>query len=130
MTNALKVAEALSTREGPGGLCSGRRQRRDGTRTRNAQFYPRGLCRATLDGADDQLRDDGLLRSSWFGIQVPDEDEELLRNMYSPERGYGGRYREDLIGQSLCDDLVQAARATELAFSTSNGVEKGATITS
>ena len=36
--------------------------------------------------------------------------------MYGPEQGYSGRFKDDLTGQVLRDDLVLEARAKELKF--------------
>ena len=63
-----------------------------------------------------------MVRSGCFGIQVPDDDAEVLKSMYGPEQGYSGKYKDDLTGQVLRDDLVKEARAVELAFFTSKGV--------
>ena len=63
-----------------------------------------------------------MVRRGCFGIQVPDDDAEVLKAMYGPEQGYSGKYKDDLTGQVLRDDLVKEARAVELAFFTSKGV--------
>ena len=39
-----------------------------------------------------------------------------------PEQGYSGRFKDDMTGQVLSDDLVKDARAKELEFLTSRGV--------
>ena len=75
-----------------------------------------------LKGASAQLRADGLLKDGCYGIQVPDEDAEVLRNIKGPESGFSGKYHDDLTGQTLRDDLVKEARATELSYFCSKGV--------
>ena len=42
--------------------------------------------------------------------------------LFGPAQGYSGKYKDDLTGQPLKDDLVRAARAKELEFSSSKGV--------
>ena len=85
-------------------------------------MYPRGLCRAVLKGITDQLRADGLVKSGCYGIQVADDDLEVLKETYGPAQGYSGRYRDDLTGQVLKDTLVAKARAVELDYFNSKGV--------
>ncbi len=127
MTNSPCVAETLERLcEGKGGLCSrskgGRHRPCSGIHAKEAQKYPKELCRAVLKGVTKQLKDDNLLKNGCFGVQVPDDDAEVLKNTFSPEQGYSGRYRDDLTGQVLRDDLVQQARAKELAYFAAKGV--------
>ena len=51
-----------------------------------------------------------------------DEDEVAEKFLYGPAQGYSGKYKDDLTGQPLRDDLVKAARAKELEFFCSKGV--------
>ncbi len=129
LTNSQRVADSLERRcRGVGGLCSrpkgGRHQACAGRHARDAQVYPKGLCRAVLKGVTDQMRDDNMLKEGCYGIQVADDDAEVLKSMYGPEQGYSGKYRDDLTGQVLRDDLVKKARAVELAYFNSKGVWK------
>ena len=87
--------------------------------------YPRELCRAVLRGLTAQLRRDRRLVDGCYGIQVEDSapvaesaDEDLAaaKQLYGPAQGYSDRYKGDLTGQPLRDDLVKAARAKELEF--------------
>ena len=87
-----------------------------------AQVYPRGLCRAVLKGITDQLKTDGLVKDGCYGIQVADDDLEVLKETYGPAQGYSGRYKDDLTGQVLKDSLVAKARAVELEYFNSKGV--------
>ena len=84
--------------------------------------YPRDLCRAVLKGITAQLRADRQLKPGCFGVQAADDEEEIAQQLYGPAQGYSGRYRDDLTGQVLRDDLVKAARMKELAFFHSKGV--------
>ena len=127
MTNSAMLARALSKRcEGVHGWCSrrtgGQHGLCSGKHSREAAKYPRSLCRAILRGVRDQLREDGIVKDGCFGMQVPDDDAEVERSIKSVENGYSGRYRDDLTGQVLRDDLVKEARAKELAFFHSKGV--------
>ena len=51
-----------------------------------------------------------------------DDDEEAVRSALGPEQGFSGKYRDDLTGQVLKDELVTKARRTELDFFHSKGV--------
>ena len=75
-----------------------------------------------LRGVRDQLREDSLLKDGCYGIQAPDEDAEVERNLRGPAQGYSGKFLDDLTGQVLRDDLVREARAKELEFFHSKGV--------
>ena len=68
------------------------------------------------------MRSDGILKSACFGVQVRDDDADVLKQLYGPSQGYSGRYKDDLTGQVLRDDLVEKARAVELQFFNSKGV--------
>jgi len=62
------------------------------------------------------------VKSGCYGIQVADDDLEVLKETYGPAQGYSGRYRDDLTGQVLKDTLVAKARAVELDYFNSKGV--------
>lgn len=129
MTNSPQVAAALSRRcEGNGGTCSrargGQHQPCEGAHAHRAQIYPKGLCRAILHGITQQLRADRLTKAGCLGVQVPDDDHEIEHTLYGPKQGYSGKFHDDLTGQVLRDELVMAARATELTFFTSKAVWK------
>ena len=87
-------------------------------------MYPKGLRRAVFKGVTDQLRADGLLKQGCYGIRVANEDFEVLKSMYGPEQGYSGKYKDDLTGQLLKDELVLKARRVELDYFNSKGVWK------
>ena len=127
MTNSECVADALSLRcQGVDGTCSrrqgGQHKHLTGQHARDAQVYPKGLCRAILKGVTAQLRQDNLLKPGCYGMQVADDDAEVLKNMYGPEQGFSGAYKDDLTGQILKDELVKQARAVELTYFNSKGV--------
>ena len=127
MTNSACIAASLNKQcKGTGGWCSrprgGKHELCSGRVAAGAQVYLRGLCRAVLKGITDQLRADGLVKSGCYGIQVADDDLEVLKETYGPAQGYSGRYRDDLTGQVLKDTLVAKARAVELDYFNSKGV--------
>ena len=93
--------------------------------------YPRELCRSVLRGLTSQLRADKRLIAGCYGIQAKvdsesesteDVDEVAEKFLYGPAQGYSGKYKDDLTGQPLRDDLVRSARAKELEFFCSKGV--------
>ncbi len=127
LTNSPKVAVAMSRIcSGTGGECSrprgGKHRLCSGRHARDTAKYPRGLCRAVLKGITEQLKEDDLLKDGCHGIQVPDDDASVLREMYGPAQGYSGKCKDDLAGQTLCDDLVKQTRAKELAWFNQKGV--------
>ena len=93
-----------------------------GVVAKDAAIYPRELCRAMLRGVADQLKEDSLIKTGCFGIQVPDDDAAIEREIRGPAQGFSGRFRDDLTGQILNDELVIKARAVELSFFHSKGV--------
>ena len=129
LTNSPCVAHSLNKRcKGLAGMCSrplgGRHEICSGKVASDAQVYPRGLCRAVLKGVTEQLRSDGLIKQGCYGVQVADDDLEVLKNMYGPAQGYSGRFKDDLTWQLLKDELVLKARAVELQYFNSKGVWK------
>ena len=136
MSNSLEIRHALSRIcEGRNGGCSrpegGRHTACQGSITKDMAKYPRELCRAVLRGLTAQLRADRRLVNGCYGIQAEasppvgesaGEDQNDQKQIYGPDQGYSGKYKDDLTGQSLRDDLVRAARAKELEFFTSKGV--------
>ena len=69
-----------------------------------------------LRGIWAQLKADGRIIEGCYGIQLPDEDSNAGQSKYGPDQGYSGRYRDDLTGQVLRDDLVRQARKKELEY--------------
>ena len=72
-----------------------------------------------LRGITAQLRADRRLIEGCYGIQVKgtppvgepaDEDVAAEGQLFGPAQGYSGKYKDDLTGQPLRDDLVKAAR--------------------
>ena len=82
LSNSKSVSSVLSrTCSGTGGACSrgGRHAHCSGRIAKEAAIYPRGLCQAVIKGITEQLKEDRLLKNGCFGIQVPDDEEEIER---------------------------------------------------
>ena len=79
---------------------------------REAAKYTRQLCRAIVHGMTDEMYYRGIWKRGEVGLHaVTDEDvPSQLPN------GCSGRYRDDLTGQPLRDELVAKARAKELQY--------------
>ena len=130
LTNCAGIADALRRRcSGRGGACSRRRGGRHvhcaGNVAKDAAIYPRGLCKAVLDGLCRQLQRDGAMECGVFGVDVAHERDGVQSQGELPPGGApgcSGRFRDDLTGQPLRDDFVKAARETELQFFKDKGV--------
>ena len=75
MTNSPCVAKALSKRcSGLKGYCSrqggGRHMTASGRLAREVAVYPFVLCKAILNGVQQQLRADGLVQTGIHGMQA------------------------------------------------------------
>ena len=127
MSNSPEVLKALSKRcHGHAGRCSipggPMHASCSSVRAKDAAKYPRELCRAMLKGVTAQLRADSILKNGCYGLQAPDDDDEVAREIAGPAQGYSGRFKDDLTGQVLKDSLVLEARAKELAYFHGKGV--------
>ena len=127
LSNSLDVLKMLSRRcEGTSGECSrssgGRHAQCTGRIAKEAAIYPRGLCQAVVKGITEQLMKDKLMKQGCFGVQLKDDEEEIRANCQGPEQGFSGRFRDDLTGQLLNDELVLQARRIELQFFNKKGV--------
>ena len=126
MSNSPEVLRELSRRcTGTNMQCSrpggGKHTPCAGSICKDMAKYPRELCRAVLRGITAQLRADGRLQPGCYGVQMAD-DESGPRQLYGPEQGYSGRFKDDMTGQVLRDDLVTEARKKELEFFSAKGV--------
>ena len=93
----------------------------EGSLAKDPAVYPRGLYRAMPHGVADQLKEDSLVKTGCFGIQVPHDDAAVEREIRGPAQGLSGRFIDDLTGQILHDATVIKARAVELTFFHSKG---------
>ena len=125
MNNAPQLLKRFSEKCQGGaarGACSrakgGTHQHCSGRVAKEAAKYSKGLCRAIVRGMVDEMHVCGIMRRGEQGLHaVSDEDREEAW----PE-GCSGRYRDDISGQLLRDDLVAEARAKELQYFCGKGV--------
>ena len=75
-----------------------------------------------IRGITSQLKIDDLLKDGCYVVQVPDDDAAVARAIAGPEQGFSGKYRDDLSGQVLKDEFVDAARAKGLLYFHPKGV--------
>ena len=73
-------------------------------------------------GVRNQLRSDNLLKNGCFGLQVPDDDAAVERNLRGPAQGHSGRSKDDVTGQVLHDASARDARDKELEYFCRKGV--------
>ena len=125
MSNAPMLLKRLKSRCTGGkhpGACSrvkgGTHQPCSGRVAKDAAKYSKGLCRAIIHGMVDEMHFRGILRRGEQGMHaVTDED------MQQPwPEGCSGKFRDDISGQLLRDDLVAEARAKELQYFCDKGV--------
>ena len=64
------------------------------------------------------------MKQGCFGVQLKDDEEEIRANCQGPEQGFSGRFRDDLTGQLLNDELVLQARRIELQFFNKKSVRR------
>ena len=88
----------------------------------DAAKYPEQLCVAILRGMKRQLLKDGRMTLGCFGVHGKEDKLEELATPQTPERGYSGKYRDDVTGQVLKDELVLQARQKELDYFNAKGV--------
>ncbi len=129
MSNASKLLAKLTRRCGQphSSQCTrtagGSHVRCEGRVASDAAVYPDGLCRAMLQGMIDQMKHDGRMTEGCFGLLPEFEDVELMIAQSEIPSAYcSGRYRDDLTGQPLVDDLVAEARKKELQYFCAKGV--------
>ena len=125
LSNSRCLSRALSrTCSGTKGACSrgGQHAQCSGRIAREAAIYLRELCQAVIKGIVEQLKEDRLLKSGCFGVQVPDDEEEIESLCQEASTGYSGKFKDDITGQVLLDELVLEARRVELDFFNKKGV--------
>ncbi len=121
MSNAPQLLKRLSRAcQGYGGACSrprgGEHALCSGRAARDAARYSKSLCRAIINGMVDEMHVRGIWRRGEVGLHAVTDEDSVL-----PE-GCSGRYRDDITGQPLRDDLVAEARAKELRYFCEKGV--------
>ena len=98
-------------------MCSGRI-------AKDAARYPPELCKAILRGISDELHECGMLTQGCMGVQLPVDENPKSQNAALYDKRFTGKHKDDMTGQVLRDDLVEAARALELAYFEEKGVWK------
>ena len=96
-------------------MCSGRV-------ASEAAKYPLALCKAIVRGIIRQLDATGITEPGVVGMHAVTDEKKELENFKNKDHGYSGKYKDDLTGQVLRDDLVRAARAKELEYFNAKGV--------
>ena len=147
MTNSTCVAKALSKRcTGMRGYCSrnggGRHATASGRLAREMAVYPFILCKAILNGVQQQLRADGLVQSGTHGMQALwEEDKEVItyrdfetgtllsveeyghmEKVFSTQQGPERPCVDAVGGQPLDRALVKIARQKEMDYFREKGV--------
>ena len=127
MSNAPALLAELRKRcQGHGGACSrpkgGRHQICEGRVARDAAKYSKQLCRAILKGMHSEMRIRGIVNSNEVGLNAVTDDHKAEEDFKKADSRYSGKYRDDLTGQVLRDDLVREARAKELQHFFDKGV--------
>ncbi len=79
------------------------------------------LRKALLKGMRNQMISDGIIIPGCLGMQARTDDIVMAVDNDLPP-GCSGKYRDDITGQYLKDDLVAAARAVELQYFHEKGV--------
>ena len=127
LSNGIEIMRALQLRcSGKTGQCSRRRGGRhaiaSGRAARDAARYPPELVSAIIRGIKSQLRDAGYFKQGEVGLHALDDDRAAEASLKSVAMGYSGKFRDDITGQPLRNDLVMEARATELRYFNEKGV--------
>ena len=90
----------------------------------DAARYPPELCNAILGGISDELHEVGMLTQGCMGVQLPVDENPKSQDAALFDKRFTGKHKDDMTGQVLTDDLVEAARALELAYFEERGVWK------
>ena len=126
MSNAPCLLKRLSKKcESQDGQCTrrqgGRHAVTSGRIAREAAKYSDRLCRAIIRGMVEEMAERGIWREGEVGLHAV-EDKDGAAEARALDSRYSGRYRDDVTGQPLRDDLVREARLTELKYFNSKGV--------
>ncbi len=72
---------------------------------KDAARYSQKLCEAIIRGAQRQLHADGYMKPGAVGLHSVEEED--TQNMPAVDSRCSGKYRDDLTGQLLRDDMVR-----------------------
>ena len=123
MSNASRLLARLERRcTGRNGACSrrkgGRHVTASGKVARDAARYSSQLCRAIVKGMIDEMQWRGIWRRGEVGLHAMTDEDPIAQ---FPD-GCTGKFRDDVTGQLLKDELVREARAKELQYFCDKGV--------
>ncbi len=85
---------------------------------RDAARYSNQLCRAIVKGMIDEMQWRGIWRRGEVGLHAMTDEDPIAQ---FPD-GCTGKFRDDVTGQLLKDELVREARAKELQYFCDKGV--------
>ncbi len=127
MSNAPRLLARLEKKcAGRDGFCSrrkgGQHAKCEGKVAKLAAKYSDALCKAILRGMYDQMRESGIVHDHEVGLHAVTDDGDFEKAFKAKDLRYTGRYRDDITGQILRDDLVREARAKELEYFKAKGV--------
>ena len=126
LSNSKEILRGLDKRcTGKNGMCSkipGQMHAPCSGRTaKGAAKYSRELCKAILGGMRRQLKALNMVSNDCYGMQHSGfEEDEVLAIDVADKSKFSGRFRDDITGQLLQDDLVLEARKKELAYFAQN----------
>ncbi len=127
MSNAPALLESLERKcGGHGGECSRREGGKhaicQGKIAKEAAKYSRGLCRAIVKGMHNQMRSVGIVRDHEIGLHAVTDEPAVETLIKDQDPRYSGKFKDDITGQVLRDDLVREARKKELEYFKTKGV--------
>ena len=85
-------------------------------------MHPAGLCKAIVRGITRQLEPIGTIEAGVVGPHAATDEKQNMAQLKMSENGYSCKYKDDISGQLLRDDLAAAARVAELEYFNSKGV--------
>ena len=124
MSNAPRVFQRPTRRcAGRGGTCSqakgGKHVQASGRAAKDAARYSDELCMAMIRGMMGEMQTQGVWRPGEVGLHAATDEDEATADA---PMGCSCKYRADIIGQLLRDDLFRYARSKELRYFCDNGV--------
>ena len=127
MSNAPRLLERLNKKcRSSDGWCTrakgGKHVTIQGGITSTTARYSKKLCKTILRGMADEMRARGIMRDGEIGLHAMEDETAAGVLEKTAAQGYSGKYRDDITGQLLRDDLVKAARALELQYFNAKGV--------
>ena len=119
LSNGPHILDALRVRcSGTSGECSrgkgGKHQECSGRVASDAARYPPQLCKAIIKGIQQEFIHRGIMRPDEVGLHAVADEEPRGDCLKTSDRGFSGKYRDDISNQLLRDDLVIEARRKEL----------------